>query len=152
MNDLYLGFDTSSTEPLNFLEGRIYDLSPFAALEIEISGIRYKTAEHAYQALRVPQEFRKNITDTNSPLEAWREGQKCKEAGRVLAVNKDEIMEQVFRAKLNQHPYLTEILLATGNRKLIKVIPTDLYWGVDEKGEGENRMGRLWMKLRSELE
>ena len=152
MNDLFLGFDTNSKEPLNFLEGRIHDLTPFAALEVKIDGVIYKTAEHAYQALRVPIEYRQSILNASSPLEAWKEGQKCKTMGAVLELDKDELMEKIFRTKLNQHPYLKEVLTATEGRELVKIIPTDLYWGMNENKEGENKMGKLWMKLRDELQ
>jgi hypothetical protein len=153
MNDLYLGFEVGADKPLNFLEARLHDLSPFAALEVMIDGVVYKTTEHAYQALRVVAECRASIIASGSPLEAWREGQKCKENNQLLPnIDKEQLMEKIFRAKLVQHDYLKEVLLATGDRELIKVMPTDLFWGTDGVGNGENRMGKLWMKLRSELE
>ncbi|MEY2664906.1 MAG: hypothetical protein RLZZ480_11 [Candidatus Parcubacteria bacterium] len=154
MSDIFLGEDFSedAAESINFLETRINDLSPFAALEVAIDGTVYKTAEHAYQALRVPLEQRQSIIDANSPLEAWREGQKCKATGQQLAKDKDGLMENIFRAKLEQHPYLKEVLIRTGQKELVKIMPTDLYWGTTSTGEGQNKMGKLWMKLRSELQ
>lgn len=153
MSDIFLGFDTEASEPLNFLETRLHDLSPFAALEVEVDGVVFKTAEHAYQALRALPECRANIMAANSPLEAWREGQTCKANNQLLSgINKEVLMEKIFRAKVAQHGYLREVLLATGSRELIKVMPTDLFWGTDGVGNGENKMGKLWMKLRSELE
>lgn len=60
-------------------------------------------------------------------------------------------MEKVFRAKLAQHKDVKEVLLATKDRELRKVYDTDYYWGTGADGSGENRMGKLWMKLRDEL-
>ena len=40
-------------EPINFIETRFMYLSPFSAHEVEIDGKVYKTAEHAYQTLRM---------------------------------------------------------------------------------------------------
>lgn len=155
MNDLFLGdaFDEKSMEPINFLDNRFNDLAPFAALEVEIDGVVYKTAEHAYQALRVVPEARKKIVSTNSPLKAWREGQVCKQMGQLLeGCSKDELMEKIFRAKLTQHPDLVNVLKASKNRELLKVTPDDSYWGTGVDGNGQNKMGELWMKLRTELE
>jgi ribA/ribD-fused uncharacterized protein len=153
MDNLYLGFAVGGDESLNFLEARLHDLSPFAALEVEIDGVTYKTAEHAYQALRVVPEQRAAIMQASSPLAAWREGQKLKDNQQLLLdIDKEELMEKNFRAKLAQHPYLREVLMATGKRPLVKVMPTDSFWGTGADGTGENRMGKLWMKLRSELQ
>ena len=153
--NLFFGesFDVKSVEPINFLDNRFHDLAPFSALEVEIDGVVYKTAEHAYQALRVVPEAREKITSAKSPLDAWREGQCCKQTGQLLEkYDKDELMEKIFRAKLEQHPDLALVLKASGKRVLLKVTPDDAYWGTGTCGLGQNKMGKLWMKLRSELE
>lgn len=80
-----LDFDPDSKEPLNFLETRLTDLSPLSAHEVEIDGVTYKTAEHAYQALRVNPEARDAVANARSAMDAWREGQKCKEKGEIIA-------------------------------------------------------------------
>ena len=155
MNDLFFGdnFDSNATESINFLDNRFHDLAPFAALEVEIDGVVYKTAEHAYQALRVVPEAREMIVSAKSPLEAWRAGQVCKQNRQLLnEYDKDALMEKIFRAKLNQHPDLISILKASKDRPLLKVTPDDTYWGTGVDGSGQNKMGELWMKLRSELE
>jgi hypothetical protein len=61
-------------------------------------------------------------------------------------------MEQIFRAKVAQHPDIKEILLESEDRELLKEYPTDYYWGTGADGSGQNRMGKLWMKLRDELQ
>lgn len=139
-------------EPINFVETRWSYPSPFSAHVVEIDGIVYKTAEHAYQALRMVPAARQKIMDTKNPLGAWRQAQLCKERGEIDEnSNKEELMEKVFKAKLAQHDDIKAILLESGDRELLKVYPTDYYWGTGADGSGENRMGKLWMKLRSEL-
>ena len=148
-----LDFDPESTEPIPFLETRLNDLSPFSAHEVVLDGVTYKTAEHAYQALRVVPEAREAIASARSPMDAWREGQKCKGRGQILPdYHKDALMEKIFRAKLAQHPDIAHILKATGSRELLKNYDTDYYWGTGADGSGENKMGKLWMQIRSELE
>ena len=149
---LGLDYDENSNQHINFIETRFHDLSPFSAHEVEIDGVIYKTAEHAYQALRVVPGVREEIQTASSPLNAWRIAQECKKKGLMLeGFDKDAVMEQVFRAKLQQHADIERILKATKERELRKVYDTDYYWGTGADGTGENKMGKLWMKLRAEL-
>ena len=84
---------------------------PFPAREVEIDGIVYKTAEHAYQALLVVPQARFEIMKTRSPMDTWREGQGCKKEGKLLTdIDKLILMEIIFRAKLAQHDDIGKIL------------------------------------------
>lgn len=153
-DNLYFGldFDYEATTPINFLETRFNDLSPFSAHQIEIDGVPYKTAEHAYQALRVLPEARVGIINAGSPMDAWRLGQKCKIEGKLLPdIDKLALMEIIFRAKVSQYSDIAKILKVSGERELLKVYDSDYFWGTGADGSGENQMGKLWMKLRSEL-
>lgn len=152
-DNFWLGrdWDESDNSPINFIETRLHDLSPFSAHEVELDGVVYKTAEHAYQTLRVIPEVRTAIINTRSPMDAWRAAQLCKEQGEIIDHDKDELMEKIFRAKLAQHDDVRRVLLATQNRDLLKVFDQDYYWGTGADDSGQNRMGKLWMKLRAEL-
>lgn len=155
MNDSFflgLDFDADSTEPINFIETRLHDLSPFSAHEVEIDDVVYKTAEHAYQTLRMTPEAAAEIMAATCPKDAWRVAQGYKEKGCLRDdYDKDALMEQIFRAKLGQHLDVEKALLATNSRELRKVHDADYYWGTGHDGSGENKMGKLWMKLRAEL-
>lgn len=153
-DNLFMGldWDPDSNEPINFLENRIHDLSPFSAHEVEIDGVVYKTAEHAYHALRVVPEARPAIITARCPLDAWRLAQECKEKNQLLPdYDKEALMEKIFRAKLDQHPDIARVLKLTKERELLKVFDKDYFWGTGSDGSGENQMGKLWMKLRAEL-
>lgn len=153
---LFLGleYETDSKEPINFIETRFHDLSPFSAHQVEIWGEIFPTAEHAYQASRVkPGPERESIKNAKSPMDAWREGQKYKNNPElaVEGFDKDTTMEEIFRAKLAQHPDVEAVLRVTGDRDLLKVYDTDYYWGTGTDGSGKNQLGKLWMKLRKKL-
>lgn len=146
--------NTNDSSPINFCENRFHDLSPFSAHVIRIWGEEFPTAEHAYQAARVqPGPERLSIKEAPSPLEAWRLGQKYKNDSnlRIGDFDKEAVMEEIFRAKLEQHPDIRDILKESGDRILEKQIDADYYWGTGKDGSGENRMGKLWMKLRQEI-
>ena len=46
---------------------------------------------------------------------------------------------------------LTKMLLDKGDRKLVEHMNRDSYWGDGGDGSGQNRLGKLLMKLREEL-
>ena len=60
-------------------------------------------------------------------------------------------MKSVLFAKFTQHEDLKAILLSTGNALLIEASKTDAFWGIGEKGNGKNMLGRLLMQVRDEL-
>jgi predicted NAD-dependent protein-ADP-ribosyltransferase YbiA (DUF1768 family) len=68
-------------------------------------------------------------------------------------------MELVLWLKLEQHPDLEEKLLGTGESQIVEDCSrrphgSGLFWGAalqDVRWVGENRLGKLWMKLREEL-
>ena len=147
-----LDHDPDSTKPINFIETRWHDLSPFSAHEVELDGVVYKTAEHAYQALRVKPEKRAAILAARSPMDAWRVAQRAKASDELLQGHDwYAIMERVYRAKLTQHADVEAVLRASGSRELLKVYDTDYYWGTGTDGSGENMLGKLWMALRKEI-
>lgn len=64
---------------------------------------------------------------------------------------KNQIMLEVVRAKFTQHEDLKEILLGTGDAKLVEHTENDNYWGDGGDGSGKNRLGQILMQVRGEL-
>ncbi len=62
-------------------------------------------------------------------------------------------MEKVVRAKFTQNPHLARLLVSTGDAEVLEGNTwNDTCWGVDlYTDRGENRLGKLLMKLREEL-
>ena len=61
-------------------------------------------------------------------------------------------MRIALRAKFEQNPELAEVLLVTGDARLVEHSPADSYWGNGGDGSGLNRLGQLLMELRSNLQ
>lgn len=66
---------------------------------------------------------------------------------------KYDVMYEVCMAKFTQNPDLLSKLLATGDAELIEGNTWgDRVWGVDiHRGIGENHLGKILMRIRSEL-
>ena len=139
---------------INFIEQPIHSLSPFSAHQVDVWGMRFTTVEHAYHYRRfVDCPEREEIRTAPSPLAAWKISQQMKQNSDLLDpdFDKDAVMEELFRAKLDQHEDVRKVLVNTGSVELVKRIETDSYWGTGKDDEGMNKMGKLWMKLREEL-
>ena len=153
IDQLTYTFQYQPKDGVNFIETAWYYLSPFSAHEVELNGVVHKTAEHAYQTLRMLPEVQVEVSRMRSPMDAWRKAQELKQAGKLdLDCDKYQLMEEIFRAKLEQHSDIRKVLVDSGDLELLKVYDTDYYWGSGADGSGENNMGKLWMKLRDELQ
>lgn len=133
-----------------------YPLHNFSAFRLRWRGIDFDTSEHAYhweKFFEVPgaHHIRLGIINARSAHEAFKIGQDHKALRRSnwddVKVN---VMLDILRAKLKQHDYVREKLLATGERELIEDSWRDDYWGWGPNRDGKNMLGKLWMRVRSE--
>jgi ribA/ribD-fused uncharacterized protein len=65
---------------------------------------------------------------------------------------RDSIMYEAVLAKFTQHVDLRETLLATGDATIVEHTEKDAYWGDGGDGSGRNRLGRILMRVREELQ
>lgn len=141
--------------------GWLGNMSPYP---VKYDGKEWKTTEALFQALRFPDDHvRELIRAEKSPMGAkMRTKALAKIHARLLPTSEQDVenMETCLRLKIDQHPELKQKLKATGERLIVEDCTsrgkrgTNLFWGaVNENGEwiGENILGKLWMKIRSEL-
>lgn len=134
-------------------EGQFRFLSNFWPCRIVYEDEEYPSVEHAYQAAKTLDEAdRKKIAETKRPGDA-------KKIGRTLRRRpgwedlKEMVMYRLVQQKFNE-PSLRSKLLATRDAEIVEGNTWgDTWWGVDLKmGFGDNRLGKILMKVRSELE
>ena len=131
--------------------GKYWFLSNFYESPIEDENITYPTVEHYFQAQKtLNREEKLKIAKATKPA-------KAKKIGRQVNLRKDwediklQVMEKALRLKF-QNPDLRKKLIATGDEELIEGNPWgDRYWGVCN-GSGKNKLGKLLMKIRKELQ
>ena len=97
--------------------------------------------------------MREEIKNAKSAYSCWQLSRKYKTDKDLLDpdFDKDKVMEELLKAKISQHQDVLEVLKLTGTRGLSKNVESDEYWGVGHDGSGQNKMGKLWMKIREEL-
>ena len=62
-----------------------------------------------------------------------------------------DVMRRAVLAKFTQHQELRELLLETGDRKIIEHTANDSYWGDGDNGTGRNMLGIILMEVRDQL-
>ena len=127
-------------------------LSNFYNAPVFYDGLLYQNNEAAFQAQKTLEKTDRKVFTQLAPAEAKRRGRHVRLRDDWEEI-KDGIMEEIVRAKFSQNPKLKAELLATGEAQLIEGNTwNDRYWGVDVRsGIGKNHLGKILMKVRSEL-
>lgn len=125
-------------------------LSNFFCTPVYYNGQLYQNSEAAFQAQKTFDPSEREKFSTMSPGKAKRYG-----GGVILRDDweyvKNDIMFDVVLSKFVTNPVLKKMLLDTGNEELVEGNTwNDTYWGVCN-GEGQNRLGKILMKVRSLL-
>lgn len=127
--------------------------SNFSAHPFSLDGHRWATSEHYFQAQKfagTPQFDA--IRKANSPMIAARLGRSREfKLRRDWESVKDDVMRRAVQAKFAAHAELQQLLLSTGEEKLIEKTTTDTYWGCGSDNTGKNRLGQILMELRAAL-
>jgi len=124
---------------------------------IFFEGREFPTAEHAYQAGKARKESVREwllSAPTAALLAMAAHGLYTWDIVPNWSKTKYDRMRLVLRAKFAQHDDLRQLLLGTGNARLVEVGKVDNLvnrtWG-EVNGKGSNMLGRLLMELRDEL-
>jgi hypothetical protein len=124
-------------------------LSNYYSCQVFYEGMKFLSAETAFQAAKTCCIGERNKFVNLQPNEAKKLGRKIK-----LRVDWEDIKQGVMYACLKSKfsdPALKQKLLDTGDAELEEGNWwNDTYWGICN-GVGENHLGKLLMKLRKEL-
>jgi ribA/ribD-fused uncharacterized protein len=143
------------------------EFSNFYETEFELDGVKYKSAEHAYQGIKAKtfgdEEAFEKILKAKSAQSAKAAGKKVKEyKEETWKEKKDEVMKTVLRAKFTQNLELRKKLLDTEDKRLANADSRDKYWGIGtsanttmakdpKKWKGENKLGAMLEELRAQI-
>ena len=130
------------------------EFSNFAGYPIRVGKKTWPTTEHYFQAMKFSDKSeQEKIRKANSPMLAARMGRdrKKRKLRKDWESAKDNVMREAVLAKFTQHDELRELLLATGDVKIIEHTANDDYWGDGGDGKGKNMLGRILMDVRAKL-
>lgn len=132
---------------------------------VTYEGVQYRTCEALFQCMRFQSypDVQKEIQGCKSPMGAKmiaRKNRKKLNRGIMWDEAEEDLnwMRLCIRLKIEQHPELSQKLIETGTDLIIEDCTTHpresaRYWGavkVNDKWEGKNMLGKLWMELRNE--
>lgn len=127
------------------------EFSSWWPTEIELDGKRWPTTEHYFMAQKTTdKDERERIRKAPTPRRA-------KELGRAVRLRKGwdgmkfEMMLTANRAKFTQHDDLRELLLSTGDRPIHEDCDDPWWGGGPNFPNGKNMLGKVLMRVRSEL-
>lgn len=115
----------------------------------------FSSVEEAYQVASF-------MESDEELVEKIKKSHSADEAQRISYANRDKrredwddvkvsIMEELLRLKIEQNPYVKKKLLQTEDYMIVEDSPKDDFWGWGPNRNGQNNLGKLWMKLREEL-
>jgi len=154
------GLDTD--REVFFYEQEFYVLSNFSSFNLVWDGQTFPTSEHAYHWAKFFKNGQVGDKDHFEAMVAVRTAPSAHEAFKLAQkyfylVRPDwhdvrlNIMKEILRAKVAQHPYVKKKLLETGDRVIIENSWRDDFWGWGENKTGQNMLGKLWMEIRNEI-
>jgi N-glycosidase YbiA len=125
--------------------------SNFSRHPITMDGRLWPTSEHAFQAQKFARNFthEERIRAAKTPFLAAQMGR-----DRSLPIRRDwtdvrdDVMRNVLEAKFSQHEDIRSVLLSTFGAAIIEHTANDHYWGDAGDGSGQNKLGKLLMKVR----
>lgn len=148
-------FNKETSEAVYFYTPAFYALDNFSAYMVEIWGKKFPTAEHAYQWKKYTDlhpEIAEEIFNATSPNQVKKISDSHKaEVSPGFHEIKFEIMEEILRVKAAQHEKVQRTLRETGTREIIENSPVDPLWGIGPEGNGQNMLGKIWMKIRQDI-
>ena len=142
-------------EIIGFYPREFYPFDNFSSFKVEWNGYLFSSVEEAYQAASF-------MGSDEELVEKIKKSHSADEAQRISYANRDKrredwddvkisIMEELLRLKIEQNPYVKKKLLQTEDYMIVEDSPKDDFWGWGPNRNGQNNLGKLWMKLREGL-
>jgi ribA/ribD-fused uncharacterized protein len=134
-------------EPITSFSRQYFFLSNFYRRQFRYNGMTFPTSEHAFQWSKAATvDGALQILDAKTPGDA-------KKLGKLIIKRPDwETKFSIWNQDQITQNQLAQKLVETGNAELVEGNNWgDTFWGQCPLGNGENMLGKLLMKVRSEI-
>jgi len=139
-------------------------LSNFSSKEVRLGSLRFPTAEHMYQILKVKGgDLQRELMKVENPLFVKNRVRGMIKRGEILfdgySWERDRLVLMMFvvlmKVKSNRDVY--NLILKLRDRDIVEVNKRDGFWGVKPnkvfmRGEGKNMLGKIYMVIRDSLQ
>jgi ribA/ribD-fused uncharacterized protein len=132
---------------------------------VNVLGHSFASAEHAFLHTKALNSTKPDIADK---IKQSNTASEAKRLSRDIPYNpnwlprRDQVMEEVLRAKVQQVPAFSDALLQSANDVLVGAATGDFHWGsglsethtrltIQKRWPGRNTLGKLQTKLRDEI-
>ena len=144
--------DSQKANPLLF-KGHEHPLSNFYPVQITVKGKTFQSTEAAYQHAKA---------EHMKEYDAARRIQKADKAVKALHIaskiqtneswknRKVSVMESLIQQKIAVSSKVRAMLSNSASKQIVENTSHE-FWGRGEQGQGENRLGKIWMKFRQKL-
>jgi ribA/ribD-fused uncharacterized protein len=130
-----------------------HPLASWSKYGFELDDASWPSVEHYYQGMKF---------EAGDLREAIRQADHPKKAQALAAANKKHIrkdwqgvrevmMTRAVYIKCRSHESVRDLLLATGNQKIVENSQYDYFWGCGRDGRGHNTYGKVLMAVRDKL-
>ena len=127
----------------------------FAPFQVEWRGKLYPTSEHAFQAahfIEAYPELAEKVRLCRSPRQASDFANENSNFDDPQWKQKRvSTMEDIVKCKFDQHLFIAETLKLSGNKIIVEMNDNDSFWGWGPDHNGNNELGKIWMKLRDTM-
>ena len=127
--------------------------SNFSHYGFELDGKWWMTSEHYFQAQKFHNtKYEEMVRLLDNPMKAAEMGR-----DRNLPLRKDweevkdDVMEKAVLEKFKQNKEIREVLLSTDKESIVEKTTDDYYWGCGKDGSGQNKLGKILMRVREKL-
>lgn len=118
---------------------------------IEIDGEVWNSVEHYYQYKKFENcdpSYAQKIKNTSSPRKVKKLSLENKTRDSNWKEKKVEILKKAVTKKFETYNNLKQLLLSTGQKKLIEANPDDYFWGEGKNRTGKKIIGKILMEIR----
>ena len=134
--------------------GNLSTLSNFHMSTLRYRGLKFRSAEHAYQhqmaTFHGRHDIARRIMAAKTAPQAKKLSHDVKKCSKWLDAQ-TQIMSEILKNKSEQCHTFKRVLLETGAKRLVHNIDTDSFWGCGPDLCGKNVMGLLLQDLREDL-
>ena len=128
-------------------------LSTVSDHEIFLEEERWKTAEHYFQISSVVREpIRQKMRELSSGIAVYKLGKPWYRRKRSdFKSVRIALMTRALYTKVQMYEEVRQALVETQDQLIVETSAYDHFWGVGRDQRGENKLGEIWMNIRTRI-